>query len=34
VQRKPYGLLVECVNNQDVRFQLWQPADGSTAATG
>jgi len=23
--RKPYGLLSECVDNQGLRFQLWQP---------
>lgn len=26
-ERKPYGLLVECVDNQGMRFQLWQPGD-------
>jgi len=25
VERKPYGLLVECVDDQGTRFQLWQP---------
>jgi uncharacterized glyoxalase superfamily protein PhnB len=27
VDRKPYGLLAECVDNQGVAFQLWQPTD-------
>ena len=27
VEKKPYGLLVECVDNQGAHFQLWQPAD-------
>jgi uncharacterized glyoxalase superfamily protein PhnB len=26
-QRKPYGLLAECVDNQGTTFQVWQPAD-------
>lgn len=26
VETKPYGLLVECVDDQGTRFQLWQPA--------
>lgn len=25
VARRPFGLLVECVDDQGVRFQLWQP---------
>jgi uncharacterized glyoxalase superfamily protein PhnB len=25
-ERKPYGLLAECVDDQDVTFRLWQPA--------
>lgn len=25
--RRPYGLLVECSDDQGVRFQLWQPVD-------
>lgn len=25
VERKPYGLMVECVDDQDAHFQLWQP---------
>jgi predicted enzyme related to lactoylglutathione lyase len=24
-QDKPYGLLVECADDQGMRFQLWQP---------
>jgi predicted enzyme related to lactoylglutathione lyase len=27
VEQKPYGLLAECVDNQGMRFQLWQPTD-------
>lgn len=27
VERKPYGLLVECEDDQGVVFQLWQPTD-------
>ncbi len=27
IERKPYGLLAECVDNQGARFQLWQPVD-------
>jgi len=27
VERKPYGLLVECDDDQGARFQLWQPTD-------
>jgi uncharacterized glyoxalase superfamily protein PhnB len=27
IERKPYGLLVECTDNQGTRFQLWQPVD-------
>jgi uncharacterized glyoxalase superfamily protein PhnB len=27
VERKPYGLLVECVDDQGTAFQLWQPLD-------
>jgi predicted enzyme related to lactoylglutathione lyase len=27
VDRKPYGLLVDCVDDQGARFQLWQPPD-------
>ncbi len=26
VDRKPYGLMVECVDNQGAHFQLWRPA--------
>lgn len=26
-QRKPYGLLAECVDNQGATFRLWQPVD-------
>lgn len=26
-ERKPYGLLAECTDDQGARFQLWQPAD-------
>jgi uncharacterized glyoxalase superfamily protein PhnB len=26
-ERKPYGLLAECVDDQGARFHLWQPAD-------
>lgn len=26
-ERKPYGLLAECADDQGVRFQLWQPVD-------
>ena len=26
-ERKPYGLLTECVDDQGVTFRLWQPAD-------
>jgi uncharacterized glyoxalase superfamily protein PhnB len=26
VDRKPYGLLVDCVDDAGARFQLWQPA--------
>jgi predicted enzyme related to lactoylglutathione lyase len=26
-ERMPYGLLVECVDDQGTRFQLWQPVD-------
>jgi uncharacterized glyoxalase superfamily protein PhnB len=26
-ERKPYGLLAECVDNQGATFHLWQPAD-------
>jgi hypothetical protein len=25
--RRPYGLLVECVDDQGAHFQLWQPVD-------
>jgi predicted enzyme related to lactoylglutathione lyase len=25
--RRPYGLLAECVDDQGVRFHLWQPVD-------
>jgi len=25
--RKPYGLLAQCVDNQGAVFHLWQPAD-------
>jgi predicted enzyme related to lactoylglutathione lyase len=27
VVRKPYGLMLDCVDNQGAHFQLWQPAD-------
>ncbi|MGH3760092.1 VOC family protein [Actinophytocola sp.] len=27
VERKPYGLLVECDDDQGFHFQLWQPSD-------
>jgi uncharacterized glyoxalase superfamily protein PhnB len=27
IERKPYGLLVECTDNQGMRFQLWEPVD-------
>lgn len=27
VEKKPYGLLVECVDSQGMRFQLWEPTD-------
>ena len=27
IEKKPYGLLVECVDSQGMRFQLWQPTD-------
>lgn len=26
IERKPYGLMVDCVDNQGAHFQLWQPA--------
>lgn len=26
-ERKPYGLLAECADNQGATFRLWQPAD-------
>jgi uncharacterized glyoxalase superfamily protein PhnB len=26
-ERRPYGLLAECVDDQGARFQLWQPID-------
>ncbi|TDV43640.1 VOC family protein [Actinophytocola oryzae] len=26
INRRPYGLTVECVDDQGIRFQLWQPA--------
>ena len=26
-ERKPYGLLADCVDNQGATFRLWQPAD-------
>jgi predicted enzyme related to lactoylglutathione lyase len=26
-ERKPYGLLTECVDDQGATFRLWQPAD-------
>jgi predicted enzyme related to lactoylglutathione lyase len=26
IERKPYGLMVNCVDNQGAHFQLWQPA--------
>jgi predicted enzyme related to lactoylglutathione lyase len=26
-QRMPYGLLAECVDDQGIRFELWQPTD-------
>ena len=25
--RKPYGLLADCVDDQGATFRLWQPAD-------
>ena len=27
VTRRPYGLMVDCVDNQGATFQLWQPVD-------
>jgi len=27
VERRPYGLLAECVDDQGTGFQLWQPVD-------
>jgi uncharacterized glyoxalase superfamily protein PhnB len=27
IERKPYGLMVNCVDDQDAHFQLWQPID-------
>jgi uncharacterized glyoxalase superfamily protein PhnB len=27
IERKPYGLLVECVDDQGMAFQLWQPPE-------
>jgi uncharacterized glyoxalase superfamily protein PhnB len=27
IERKPYGLVVECVDNQGAHFQLWEPVD-------
>lgn len=27
IARRPYGLLVECADDQGVHFQLWQPVD-------
>jgi len=27
IERKPYGLMAECTDNQGARFQLWQPVD-------
>jgi uncharacterized glyoxalase superfamily protein PhnB len=27
VERRPYGLMSECVDDQGAHFQLWQPAD-------
>ncbi|CAN5710309.1 VOC family protein [soil metagenome] len=27
-ERKPYGQLAECTDDQGIRFQLWEPADG------
>jgi predicted enzyme related to lactoylglutathione lyase len=26
-ERKPYGLLADCVDDQGATFRLWQPAD-------
>jgi hypothetical protein len=26
-ERKPYGLLAECIDEQGTAFRLWQPAD-------
>jgi len=26
-ERKPYGLIAECVDDQGATFRLWQPAD-------
>ncbi|MGH9242869.1 MAG: VOC family protein [Acidimicrobiales bacterium] len=31
VTRRPYGLLVECVDDQGAQFQLWQPADAPSS---
>lgn len=27
IERKPYGLMAECVDNQGAHFQLWEPVD-------
>jgi predicted enzyme related to lactoylglutathione lyase len=27
ISHRPYGLLVECVDDQGAHFQLWQPVD-------
>ncbi len=27
-ERKPYGRLADCTDDQGIRFQLWEPADG------
>jgi predicted enzyme related to lactoylglutathione lyase len=27
IERKPYGLKVDCVDNQGAKFQLWEPVD-------
>ena len=32
--RKPYGLLAECVDDQGATFRLWQPADTQRRTTG
>jgi hypothetical protein len=27
IDRRPYGLIVDCVGDQGAAFQLWQPTD-------